>query len=86
MNDEDGNFASYHYIGLASTGKWSHLYGLWARPEGISFRKSVKGEVFVSGISNEEFASTLRCISYPFTGGYRKRLFSQAAPFVTRLS
>lgn len=29
-----------------------------------------KGEVFVSGISNEEFASTLRRISYPFTGKY----------------
>ena len=29
-----------------------------------------KGEVFVSGISNEEFASTLRRIRYPFTGKY----------------
>ena len=29
-----------------------------------------KGEVFVSGISNEEFASTLRRLSYPFTGTY----------------
>ena len=28
------------------------------------------GEVFVAGISNEEFASTLRRISYPFTGKY----------------
>ena len=29
-----------------------------------------KGEIFVSGISNEEFASTLRRLPYPFTGKY----------------
>ena len=29
-----------------------------------------KGEVFVSGISNEEFASTLRRLPYPFTDKY----------------
>lgn len=29
-----------------------------------------KGEIFVAGISNEEFASTLRRITYPFTGKY----------------
>ena len=29
-----------------------------------------KGEIFVAGISNEEFASTLRRIPYPFSGQY----------------
>ncbi|MCH7676121.1 hypothetical protein IH879_14375 [candidate division KSB1 bacterium] len=29
-----------------------------------------KGEIFVAGISNEEFASTLRRIPYPFSGKY----------------
>jgi len=29
-----------------------------------------KGEIFVAGISNEEFASTLRRIPYPFSGNY----------------
>jgi len=29
-----------------------------------------KGELFVAGISNEEFSSTLRRIPYPFTGKY----------------
>ena len=29
-----------------------------------------RGELFVSGISNEEFASTLRRLPYPFTGKY----------------
>ena len=29
-----------------------------------------QGELFVSGISNEEFASTLRRLPYPFTGKY----------------
>lgn len=29
-----------------------------------------KGEIFVAGISNEEFASTLRRIPFPFTGPY----------------
>ena len=29
-----------------------------------------KGELFVAGISNEEFASTLRRMPYPFTGSH----------------
>lgn len=38
------------------------------RQEAITGIKFVKNKVYVAGLSNEEFASTLRSIPYPFTG------------------
>jgi hypothetical protein len=38
------------------------------RQEAITGIKFVKNKIFVAGLSNEEFASTLRSIPYPFTG------------------
>lgn len=38
------------------------------RMEAITSLKYAKGKVFVAGLSNEEFASTLRSIPYPFSG------------------
>lgn len=38
------------------------------RMEAITGIKYAKGKVYVAGLSNEEFASTLRSIPYPFSG------------------
>ena len=38
------------------------------RLEAITGIKFVKNKIYVAGLSNEEFASTLRSIPYPFTG------------------
>lgn len=38
------------------------------RSEAITGMKFVKGKLYVAGLSSEEFASTLRSISYPFDG------------------
>ncbi len=38
------------------------------RSESITSMKYLKGTLYVSGLSNEEFASTLRAIPYPFAG------------------
>ncbi|HXG11075.1 MAG TPA: hypothetical protein VNK04_15050 [Gemmataceae bacterium] len=37
------------------------------RPQAITCIEFVNGKVYVSGLSNEQFASTLRAISFPFT-------------------
>ena len=39
-----------------------------ARTESITDMAYVDGELFVAGLSNEEFASKLRSVSYPFSG------------------
>jgi hypothetical protein len=38
------------------------------RREAITGLKFVKGKLYVAGLSNEEFASTLRAVAYPFDG------------------
>jgi hypothetical protein len=38
------------------------------RQEAITGLKYAKGKLYVAGLSNEEFASTLRAIAYPFDG------------------
>lgn len=40
-----------------------------ARTEAITSMAYVDGKLIVAGLSNEEFASTLRTFPYPFTGG-----------------